>query len=145
MKGSNACHECEAISGLCFSPLRGFRYFRRNRNIRSRRSAGTACEIGVTINEPSCIFGQSISGKNARHIILSKFQGNFMTTTSGRPMTVEEKTRLHQEIYHPNTGPERITTEAILEGCKEAEEILSEEFVEMVKHSPFYFRNRERN
>jgi hypothetical protein len=66
-----------------------------------------------------------------------------MTTISGRPMTVEEKTRLHQEIYHPNTGPDRITTEDILEGCKKAEEILSEEFVEMVKRSPFYFRHQD--
>jgi hypothetical protein len=59
-------------------------------------------------------------------------------------MTEGEKVRLNREIYQANTGPDKVTTEGVVEGCREAaKELLSKEFVEMVRQSPFYIPGRK--
>lgn len=66
-----------------------------------------------------------------------------MTTFSGRAMSQAEKARFHREIYAKNTGPDGVTTEAIISGCEKADSLLSPEFVAMAKESPFYFKNQQ--
>lgn len=61
-----------------------------------------------------------------------------MPTTNGRPMKAGEKTRLHQAIYVKNSGPDVLTTQAILAGCEQADSLLSAEFISMAKASTFY-------
>lgn len=65
-----------------------------------------------------------------------------MPTSRGKPMSPSERARFHQEIYAPNTGPDGITTDDILKGCKQAEALLTPSFLETVKKSPFYLRNQ---
>jgi len=58
-------------------------------------------------------------------------------------MSPAEKARFHREIYARNSGPDGVTTEAIIAGCVKADSLLSPEFVAMAKSSPFYFKNQQ--
>jgi hypothetical protein len=58
-------------------------------------------------------------------------------------MSSSEKARFDLAIYAKNTGPDGITTEDILKGCEQANDLLTTDFVEMIKDSPFYLKNQQ--
>lgn len=65
-----------------------------------------------------------------------------MPTNIGRSMSLDEKARLHNEIYTKNSGPLTLTTKDIVNGCDKAKSLLSPEFVEAMKKSAFYLPNQ---